>query len=267
MLTEPETLLPDPFEPPLPVDPEQIRVIAPDQPNDLAGYNAMQPLEQSPEMPGYYLLSLPDYLAPDDPELFGFFVYELRVAHDKIRWCTAQARYGAPLRVAGVQHPPPPLRSMVARTRDFVSVVSPYARAVLDGRNLRARVPRSQMHALLYAQVMQADGQSWRNVLISRSQGAPLPLDPHGLEEPRLVPALAVFQQDSVVAILSALGLPLDSSLSIVSVEMLPENLDAVPGMFQRPFVTEPLGVGLGHVRILRTSALTPVPAICPPAA
>ena len=240
-------------------------MITPDQPSDLAGYNAMQPLIESREAPGYYLLPLPRDLTPDAAELFGFFVYELRVGHDKTRWSTAQARYGAPLRVAGVQHPAPPLRSMVSRTPDFVSVVSPYARAVLDGRNLRARIPRSQMHALLYAQVMQADGQSWRNVLIGRSHGAPLPVDPHALEDPRLIPALAEFQQDSILATLRALGLPLDSPLSIISVEMLPENPDAVPGVGPLPFVAEPLGAGLGHVRILRTSVLTPVPAICPP--
>jgi hypothetical protein len=100
MLAEPATLLPDPLEPPLPVEPEEIRAITQDEPNDLAGYGAMQPLVESREAPGYYLLPLPRDLAPDAPELFGFFVYELRVGHDKTRWSTAQARYGGPLRVA-----------------------------------------------------------------------------------------------------------------------------------------------------------------------
>ena len=40
-------------------------------------------------------------------ELFGMFAYEIRVGHQK-RWSTAQARFGPPLRVAGVQHPAPP---------------------------------------------------------------------------------------------------------------------------------------------------------------
>jgi hypothetical protein len=265
MLIEPKTLLPDPFEPPLPVDREEIRVVTQNQPDDLAGYNAMQPLIESRESPGYYLLPLPRDVALDSPELFGFYVYELRVGHDNHRWCTAQARFGQPLRVAGVQHPSPPLRSMVTRTSDFVSVVSPYAGAVLDGRNLRAAFPRSQMHALLYAQVQQADGQSWRNVLIGRAHGAPLSPQDHELEDPRLIPSLARFPQDSILATLRDLGLPLDSKLSIVSVEMLPENPNEIQGVIPFPAVAEPLGEGLGQVRILRASALTPVPAICPP--
>lgn len=42
------------------------------------------------------------------------FTYELRVGHADDRWCTAHGRWGPPLRIAGVQHPPPP----AARTRD-----------------------------------------------------------------------------------------------------------------------------------------------------
>lgn len=263
MLIEPTTLLPDPPEPPLPVEPEDIRVITQDQPADLAGYNAMHTLIASRESPGYYLLPLPRDLSPDAPELFGFFVYELRVGHDKLRWSTAQARFGQPLRVAGVQHPAPPLRSMVTRTNANVSVVSPYATAVLDGRTVRAPFPRTQMHALLYAQVLQADGRSWRNVLLARAHGAQLQPGDH--EDPRLLPSLASFPQVSILIMLRALGLPLDCPLSIVSVEMLAENPNEIPAGAPFPVVAEPLGAGLGQVRILRASALTPVPAICPP--
>ena len=38
-------------------------------------------------------------------ELFGFYVYELRVGHTDRIWCTAQGRFGHPTRVNGVQHP------------------------------------------------------------------------------------------------------------------------------------------------------------------
>jgi hypothetical protein len=52
------------------------------------------------------------------------------------------------------------------------------------------------------------------------------------------------------------LGLPLDSALSVIAVELLPEPNSPT---------TQPLGSELGEVRIYRTSPLTPVPAICPP--
>ena len=42
MLMDPFLPVPDPAEPPLPLDPEEIRVIEQGQPNDLAGFNAMQ---------------------------------------------------------------------------------------------------------------------------------------------------------------------------------------------------------------------------------
>ena len=51
------------------------------------------------------------------PELFGFFVYEVRLGHKAGRWCTAQGRFGPPLRVAGVQHPAPPLTCQAARSK------------------------------------------------------------------------------------------------------------------------------------------------------
>ena len=119
------------------------------------------------------------------------------------------------------------------------------------------------MHTLLYAQVLQADGKTWRNVMIQRAFGAPVPLQ-HDLDDPRLLPSLALFPQDSILKSLHELGLPLDAPLSVVAVEMLPENANQIEYV---PVMPDPLGVGLGQVRILRTSVLTPVPAICPPKA
>jgi hypothetical protein len=262
MLIDRATLLPDPPEPPLPIDPEQIRAIVPDQPADFAGYNSMTPLIPGAS-PDCYLVPLPD-VGPDHPDLFGFFVYELRVGHDKTRPCTAQARFGPPLSVTGVQHPAPPLRPMVTRTQDAISVICSYGGAVVNGRNLRSTPPHTQMHALLYAQVLEAGGGSWRNALIGRAHGAPIPQQQNG-DDPRASLSSARFDQPSILSWLAALGLPLDSPLSVISVEMLPENPAEVIGVAPIPGVPEPLGSGLGQVRILRSSALSPVPAICPP--
>jgi len=68
----------------------------------------------------------------DAPELFGFFVYELRVGHQK-NWSTAQGRFGLPLRVAGVQHPAPPLLCLVSSQPTIVGVTAPYATPVFAG--------------------------------------------------------------------------------------------------------------------------------------
>ena len=73
---------------------------------------------------------------------------------------------------------------------------------------------------------------------------------------PRLASAVMEFPQDEIVQRLSRLGLPLDSSLSVIAVELLPEL---------KSDFADPLGRDLGQVRILRTSPLTAVPAICPP--
>ena len=60
--------------------------------------------------------------------------------------------------------------------------------------------------------------------------------------------------QDEIEAWLEALGLPHNSPLSVLAVELLPEP--------ESPFM-DPLGKDLGQIRVLRTSPLTPVPAIC----
>jgi hypothetical protein len=265
VLTDPLVTVPDPAEPPLPLDPEEIRVIEQDQTDDLAGFNAMQPLTQASESPGFFLLPLPPGMNQDSPELLGFFVYELRVGHGKQRWCTAQARFGRPLRVAGVQHPAPPLHCSVSRYPDGVRVSSPFATPLLGGRNVRAVPPNTEMYALLYAQVLQVDGQSWRNILILRAAGSVLQPQIFIKEEARFLPSVMQFSQPEIVAALGTLGLPLDSPLSVVVVEMLPTN-SGPPNPAEVPVSPlSPVGAGLGQVRILRASVLTPVPAICPP--
>jgi hypothetical protein len=239
-----------PPKPPLAIDPELIRTIVPGQSDDRAGLDAMQPLIPS-SSPVHFMLPLPTGLAVDAPELFGFFVYELRVGHQK-NWSTAQARFGPPLRVAGVQHPAPPLLCLVSSQPTKIGVTAPYATPVFAGRNLLPRIPRTQLCALLYAQVTQADGASQRNVLLDRlllsfNEGDP--------EFPPLGRGMGLksWLRSDIQRILAALALPANAPLSVLVVEMLP-NLGGL---------ADPVGGDLGHVRILRTSPLTAVPGIC----
>ncbi|HMH12146.1 MAG TPA: hypothetical protein VK578_03470 [Edaphobacter sp.] len=168
-------LLAAPDEPALPIDPEFIRVIPPDAPNDLAGLNAMQPMEKSSDSDLHYLLPLPPGLHANAPEMFGFFTYEFRVGHYRIdpenmAWSTAQGRFGRPLRATGIQHPAPTLTCAVNRDQHKLYVVAPYAIAVLDGKDYTADPPRTQLWCLLYAQVRQADNKDFRNILLDDKQ-------------------------------------------------------------------------------------------------
>ena len=235
-------------EPPLPIDPELIRTIVPGQSDDHAGLNAMQPLIPS-SSPFHYALPLPTGLAVDAPELFGLFVYELRVGHH-VNWSTAQGRFGPPLRVAGVQHPAPPLLCEVNSQPTTVTVSAPYATPVFTGRNLLPAVPRSRLWALLYTQVTQADGASQRNVLLDRIR-----LTPDGLHELQLMPGIvgATWSRAPIEELLASLALPPTSPLSLIVVEALGDIGD----------LADPMGGDLGRVRILRTSPLTQIPAIC----
>jgi hypothetical protein len=239
-----------PPEPPLAIDPELIRVIVPGQSDDRSGLGAMQQLIPSAS-PLHYMLPLPPGLAVDAPELFGMFVYELRVGHVK-NWSTAQGRFGPPLRVAGVQHPAPALLPVVNSEPTFISVSAPYATPVFSGRNLLPNTPRSQLWALLYAQVTQADDAHQRNILLDRVRLGRRDNLGEALVAARGIGA-ATWARSSLDAILAALALPPNAPLSTVVVETLPNiaNLE------------DPLGGDLGHVRILRTSPLVAVPAIC----
>ncbi|TGB02555.1 hypothetical protein [Streptomyces sp. MZ04] len=253
--------LPEPAEPPLDVH-EPIRVITPSSSKDCAGLTLMQelipsddPADMPPEEGRRYLLPLPEGLDADAPELFGFFVYELRVGHDCTRWSTAQGRFGLPLRVAGVQHPPPQLRCAVSRTERAVSVSAPHAVPVNQGTDLRPFPPRTRISALLYAQVLQADGQDWRNILL-QTESAPEPDNSqYDRADRHFFQSVVTFPHHDIRGRLDALGLPADATLSVLAVEVLPERASA----------RDPLGEGLGGTRILRTSPLTPVPAICTP--
>jgi hypothetical protein len=247
---------PVPLEPPLNIDAELIRAIVPGQPEDASGLSAMQRLipAENPSNGGirHFLLPLPPAVYESSPELFGFFVYELRVGHAD-GWSTAQARFGLPQRVTGIQHPAPALVCSLSRNAEHIRVSAPFALAVADGQILRATPPTTELWALLYAQVRLADGSECRNILIGRT---PLRWDDRDLRgasgpEPQ---GQGYWDQYTIAAWLEALQLPANSPLSALTVELLPEP--------DSPF-GDPLGKDLGQVRVLRTSPLTPVPPIC----
>lgn len=169
-------LLAAPEEPALPIDTELIRVVIPGATNDLAGLNAMQPMEKSTTSGRHYILPLPPGLHANADEMFGFFTYEFRVGHfrdantGEMVWTTAQGRFGRRLRATGIQHPAPTLTCMPNRDEKKLWVAAPYAVAVHNGKNVTAKPPRTQLWALLYAQARQADNRDYRNILLDDRQ-------------------------------------------------------------------------------------------------
>ena len=291
-----------PEEPDLNIDPELMRVITPNQSDDLAGLDAMVQLEPAGNSDRHFLVPLPPGLHAEAPEMFGFFTYELRVGHATI-WSTAQGRFGRALRSTGVQHPAPTLFCTTQRNPKELLAEAPYALAVLNGKNITADPPRTEIWALLYAQVRQADGKDYRNILLDDRKLALLPrrrgrlVDNNGnlivALQNRDAPARGAtrWAQAEIVAQLRSLGLPKDSPLSVLCVEMLPglhnlapaktgsgqgfatgnlagavrsERSGAAAAAATAEFdTTRPLSDQLGNFRILRTSPLTPVPDIC----
>jgi hypothetical protein len=250
-------------EAPLPIDPEPVRVILPGQLTDENGLNAMQRLVPANDSKSSrYLIPLPPGLNPDSPELFGMFTYEFRVGHEQ-RWSTARGRFGPPLRVTGIQHPAPVLPCYVRRLTDVVEVSAPYATVTHLGRDLAPPTPATEMWFLLYAQVREASGQSSRNVLLRRARGE----SPQAPSDGSTRYSSTDIDFDRTNILLRGLGLPEDSPMSVLAVELLPSPL-----VHQPLFVAvgerinrydDPLGANLGQVRILRSSPLVPVPAIC----
>ena len=76
--------------------------------------------------------------------------------------------------------------------------------------------------------------------------------------EPR---GTAVFARDQIASALGRYGLPAGSPLSVLCVEVLPGPMSRWPTHTSQQ--EDPLGSQLGQRRILRTSPLTTVPAIC----
>jgi len=234
----------------------------PDQPADDSGLEAMQELVKSP-WPVHFLVPLPRKTGETSLDLFGFLTNELRVGHDATRWATAQGRFGPPLRVTGVQHLAPLLLCQVSRRPDRVDVSAPFASPVRNGQLIRPLIPRSDLWVLLYAQVLQVDGESWRNVLLLQGRAQQMRVDANAdFRRPQTALEMGAthFNQTELETTLRQLGFPTNSWLSVLAVEHIPAVVLKGEGAPPR---RDPLRESLGDVRILRSSFLVPVPPIC----
>src|SRR5690606_1198793 len=126
---------------PFNINEEKLREIIPGMTNDFAGMGVMQELiPENGSNAKRFLLPLPEGLHADSDELFGFFTYEIRVGHRPELWSTAQARYGRPLKVNGVQHPAPELSCTAIRSevrtplgkKRYIVLSAAHANAVLN---------------------------------------------------------------------------------------------------------------------------------------
>ena len=289
----PDQLLVRQDDPPLAIDPELIRVITHGHGNDNAGIDAMQPMIEETADPStplikvtpvHYLLPLPPGLHSESPELFGFFTYELRVGHTSRIWCTAQGRFGHPTRMSGVQHPAPPLKVLTERTPGGISVTAPYATAVFDGRNVTSKPPKTEIWCMLYAQVLQADARSHRNILLTEAQldlvkvkdldvrtflARRIELDlrtSNSLTVNIDAPANGTFTwaEKDIRQLLDLFSLAPDTPLSVLAVEMMPRyDRYIILGEEVPDDSVRPLSRDLGQYRILRTSPLVETPEIC----
>jgi hypothetical protein len=174
--------------------------------------------------------------------------------------------------MTGVQHPAPQLKCNVFRNAIQTIGTAPFATPIRNGAPVRREVyVRSQMWMLLYAQVTQADGASHRNVLLLVRAARLLTKAPPTHVIPSLgrdLYGIATFTENDdptnadpaertgITTVLSTLGLPLNSPLSMLAVELLPTPASFV----ERPFDTNN---AFAQQRILRTSALVPVPPVC----
>jgi hypothetical protein len=285
-------------EPPLNIEPEWMRVIRPGQIIDQSGLGAMQamlPAEtENEEKPRHYLLPLPQGLYLDSEDLFGFFTYEFRVGHfDRSKWSTARGRFGSPLRLTGIQHPCPLLQVSTLREKDHILVSSRHAQSFNKGKNCTPAVPRTDIYAMLYAQVMQADGIHYRNILVDqlllqkplltaekdkldaykkhllereKSAGNSFipPLPP--VLEPGSAPhAVNYWNIETIREKLRFLGISENASLRVLAVELMPPNDFPIGPGREAPNARQSSNpFPLDKIRILRTSSLSPVMDACP---
>jgi hypothetical protein len=252
-----DAAIPKVVEPPLPLDSEWMRRIIPGQPRDASGRFAM-PTRLAGGLDGrHVLVPLPDGLDAESLELTGMFTYEFRVGHADERWCTAHGRWGPSLRLTGMQHPPPPLSCEAALSRQGeargVLVAAPFAIPVLNGRPIQPRQPRTRLWALLYARVSQADGKSFRNLLILRQEMRPDDrLDLLWTLVENALKGVAFFPQDEITDALTERGLPPELPLTVLAAEF-----------FADPEVVRPVESELGEARLMRASNLVPVSSEC----
>ncbi len=212
-------------EPVLPLDPEFIRIISPSSSDDRTGLFAMQEMIPATDSNVHYILPIPPGMHNEALEMFGLYTYEFRVGH-KIPWSTAHGRFGRALRSTGIQHPPPQLYCVPNRNEKFITVTAPYAQTVFDGRNVTSKPPRTEIWALLYAQVRMADDSDMRNILLSdkkliirrdlKSQNS------SQTNSDATQQGMTGWMNAEVEYLLNQMGLPSDSPLSVLCVEMMP---------------------------------------------
>jgi hypothetical protein len=237
-----------------------MRLVVPGQPRDNNGLNAMvRPANSTPDS-RHWIVPLPEGLIASSPELFGLYTYEIRLGHTESRWSTAQGRFGPSLRVAGVQHPAPPLMCQAARTEKLIRVRAPYATPVYKGRNVRPLLPKTVLWAVLYARVRQTDGVSWRNLVVSKTVLSH-PQEAAGFILPEAANAAVIFGEGafefaSVRELLRRVGLPETAPLTALAVELFGSSAPQNPA-------PDPLGADLGFAHILRISSLVTVSDAC----
>jgi hypothetical protein len=280
-------------EPDINLEPEFIRVIRNLQPTDFSGLEAMQqmiPTVDGIQKSRHFILPLPKGLNPESKELFGFYTYEFRVGH-LLKWSKAQDRYGRSIPVTGMQHPAPSMAVSIRRENDAILVTSVHAQSYADGKDCTPKPPRTDIYALLYAQVIQADGVQYRNVLIDELHllKPQYEADPQRREElirlqqqayrtinaPPLPYVLApedppmgfsFWRMNRIRNKLRHIGIDQNAPLSILTLELLPPNDHPDFANFNRArahFVGAEQTIALDKIRILRTSRLCKVMDTC----
>jgi hypothetical protein len=178
------------------------------------------------------------------------------------------------------------------RLATFVLATASYATPVLNGRPLvgPAQVPKTVLGFFLYAQVVQADGASNRNVLLFQRPGTFFDkrTDTEGAfslkSSQRDRTGGALFTEFEIEAALKRLGLPPDLPLSVLAVEFLPggtagdvagfntssdTTFEESSGQVDDPYAgvsernLDPLSLAGNPRRILRVSPLIPVAPYC----
>ena len=170
-----------------------------------------------------------------------------------------------------------------------------HAQSFFNGKNLTPEIPRTDIYACLYAQVLQADGLQFRNILIDRipllkplfttdaqklaiyhkqkeeKEKPDTPFSPP--DAPVLLPgtppyATGFWNLKSIRERLRFIGIEENASLSVLALELMPRN-DFYSNPFNpnRPFLEAPplpqQDLELSQIRILRTSRLCPVTDTC----
>jgi hypothetical protein len=134
-----------------------------------------------------------------------------------------------------------------------IQASAPYANPVFGGKSVRPFPPATEMYVFIYAQVYQSDRADFRNVLLSHKRAffRQKPLERQST--PDAFYADTAWATNEIKLLLADLTLGSDTPLSCLAVEIFPGGVPT----------QDPLGVGLGQERILRTSPLVPVPPIC----